>query len=279
MNYETKESSKKTVSKTEERLKTFSDKNRKFFHSNWSFIIFISFFTILAIVQLSYDGTKGYLTNNANDQLTVDLLIWINAICMICSMIFTARINTWFFAFSLLGLITLIVRSIIVGLLLNALKSVIVFLPVILRFIRWFKGQHAGRDINVRRMPIFLFIGIVIAVSAISYGVGVGATNLDEETLPYTDSVNFCFTLASSMLIAFGFIEGWLFALVIGITAILSYVLLNADGVISLSIVGLGAASVFLLLSVGTILTWMSIYYSRNNTFKYTKKQKIQHEN
>ncbi|BDV02538.1 MAG: hypothetical protein HPAVJP_4270 [Candidatus Hepatoplasma vulgare] len=279
MNYETKESSKKTISKSEERLKSFSDRIKKLFHSNWAFVVFISIFTVLTIAQLGYDGANGLLTNNDNNQLAIDLLIWVNAICIICSMIFTARISSWFFAFSFIGLTMLITRSILTGLPLNALKAVILFLPVLLRFIRWIKGKHAGRDINVRRMSPFLFIGIIMFVIAISYGVGYGVRNLESENLPYIDGTNFCFSLVASLLVAVGFIEGWLLTIVAAICAMLSYIFLNIDGYISLSINGIGVTIIFMFLCFGTILTWMSIYYSRNNTFKYIKKQKLEKGN
>lgn len=264
---------KKTSS--EEKLLSYAERIKNFLNSNVSVYFFIGFFTIVASIQILVDGLTGNLESNSKE-LTLDLIIWFGSINAIFSIIYSARLKSKFFIFATISLLCWIWRSILTGLTLNALKLIILFFPTILRFIKWKSGEINNKKVHVQRTkPRYLMLTIVIMILLI-LGMGYLTFTLDKqeiinENLPYIDGANFIFSLSGSIFTAFGFMEGWLFVVAALLMVVTSYIMLAVKDFAPLNVSGIISAVTFMVLNVGTIVTWLAIYHATHNTFKYQK--------
>ncbi|NOQ50487.1 MAG: hypothetical protein GQ557_02320 [Mycoplasmataceae bacterium] len=167
------------------------------------------------------------------------------------------RLNRNFLYFSLISTTLFLTNNVFLFLYINAIKTMILFVPLIIRYVRW--GKNSANKVP-RRMKMRVFIPIIVAILIVSYSLSLLTVDFDK--YPLLDSLNLVFALTGVLLQVYGYIEGFIFSIVTAIIVIYMMAESSAWTVVV-------TASLYLITTIATILAWLSIYHEQHNTFKY----------
>ncbi len=187
------------------------------------------------------------------------------AISAIIANILTIRVNKNFFYFNTIALMLWMINSFMLGLYVDNIKMILLYLPIIIRFSRWRTGEH--HKVTPRRIHPLYVLPLLVSLTLVSlvFGFFVFA-NFD--AFPMLDSFSLIFGVAQAILVAYGIIEG--LAVVWLVTVCLLWVNFASGNYI-----GFIVASIFFVNMNANIMAWLSLYHREHGTFKYRSSNEI----
>lgn len=260
------------MNKSNSKIKIINSINKSY-KSNWIFLFVILFFTLITIVQFLYNYFSKDIIFENNEFLFL-ILIWIGSIFSMSSIIMSARLNRSFFLFGVFALIIWTTRSFIAGLFLDMIRLIILFIPGVIQYFRWNKEKTTKDKIKVKRLHTWKIITIIFIAIIVGVSIGLGFSYINESSIfydkvPYMDGLNFSFGLISSLIISFGFLEGWILLIASSFFLIMTYIMLSINFDQAISITGIISTTFFALINFTTGISWLHDYYLDNNTFRY----------
>ncbi len=254
----------------ESNLKFLSEKIKKFYFWKWAIPINLLFYLVIFIVQIILlCGFKfyGIIPTNENGKMFAWLIIiqTLAGTISIAATIYTIRLERKFFYFNTISMVLFVFNNIMLGIYVNAFKAFLLWFPLIIRYGRWSerKGQGLANKIP-RRLKIRYFFGLLVLYLGLSYGLSL---LVQFDHFPILDSVAFVFALGGAGLQMFGYIEGFMIAMVAS-TMTLTMFFKTQSYTAAIS------SSIFFISLIGTILAWLAIYHETYGTFKYVKGDK-----
>ncbi len=253
----------------ETKLFAISEKIRKAYNSKWAIFINIFLFLIIFILQLLlvyFLIIQAPTNHNTGQSYWWLIVVEISAtISSIIASVLTIRVNKNFFYFNTFSLILWSVNSFMLGLYVDNIKIILLYLPIIIRFSRWRTGEH--RKITPRRIRFVFVLPMLILLTSFSLICGFYLFS-SFDAFPILDSFNLVFGVTQALLIAFGIIEGLL------ITYVVTFCLLWMNFA-SGNYIGVIVGLIFFININANIMAWLAIYHREHKTFKYQKIQKI----
>ncbi len=254
----------------ESKLKFLSTKAKQFYFWKWAIPINLLLYFILFVVQLILlFGFHIYAIiptrPGGNGYAWLIIIQTFAGIISIVATVYTIRLERKFFYFNTLAMILFLLNNIMLGMYVNAFKSFFLWFPLLVRFGRWSEKGGKGKANRIpRRLKLYYFLGLFVLYAGLSYGLSF-LVKFDQ--YPILDSIAFVFALGGGFLQMFGYIEGFMFALVSSLMIITMFSESHSYTQILTNLI-------FIVSLVGTILAWLAIYHENYGTFKYIKHDK-----
>ncbi len=258
----------------ETKLKFLSAKVKQFYFWKWAIPINLMVYIILFVIQVTLIfgfGMWGIAPIRPNEEHVPWLLIVQTAAALvsITATIYTIRLKRRYFYFNTMSMILFLFNNIMQGLFVNGIKIFLLWFPLIVRYVRWSDKSDKGKINRIpRRLKLQYFVGIAIFYLGLSAGFGFLIANVfEKESKPFLDCAAFVFSLGGAFLEMYGIIEGFVFSLVGAILILVMWIQLHSYTMIV-------TQTVWIISLVGTILSWLAIYYENYGTFKHVKPGK-----
>ncbi len=258
------------IIKMETKLKFLSSKVKQFYFWKWAIPINLAFYLTLFLIQiiLLFGFKIGGIIPTRPGGNSYTWLIIVQTLAgtiSILASVYTIRLERKFFYFNTTAMILFLLNDIMLGMYVNAVKSFLLWFPLIVRFGRWSENGTKGKVNKIpRRLKLSHFLGLFILYVGLAYGLSF-LVKFDQ--YPVRDSFAFVFALGGGLFQMFGYIEGFMFALISSLIIITMFFQSHSYTQVLTNLI-------FIISLVGTILAWLAIYHENYGTFKHLKPDK-----